>query len=186
MSQYKDHTSRLDEYEDRFLKLIVKDKAWFNYWHTENETLLIMTTLGKAENHKFLISEIENLRYDYKRDYNDPINNNHITEFRLIPKYNSVMRSNKNLNSIYPNSKLMTFESLIPRKTVRDLLTQEEITKIADLESRGNPLIAMCKKGDNTKFCGYYPINAGVQEDLIPHRTEDHELDILKDFCAGG
>jgi len=93
------------------------------------------------------------------------------------------MEYEASINSIYYLTHSMTFESQIPTKTLRDLLTQEEITNLQGL--RGYPLIAVCKREDNTKFCGYYPLNAGIDDNLIPHRV-DNELDILKDFCTGG
>ena len=103
-----------------------------------------------------------------------------------MKNYNSVMRSEVNIYQVKNRPMLMSFQQLIPIKTVRDMLTQEEITKLQTITNQGKyPLIAICKEDDQGSFSGYFPLNAGIKQGLIPHRTEQG-LDILKDFCTGG
>ena len=106
-----------------------------------------------------------------------------------MKNYNNVIRSQVNIYQVKNRPNLMTmqtFQKQIPVKTVRDMLTQEEITKLQTLTNEGKyPLIAICKEDDQGSFSGYFPLNAGLKEGLIPHRT-DQGLDILKDFCTGG
>jgi len=96
--------------------------------------------------------------------------------------YNSVIRSLDEYILQHDN-KLTMFSESIPEKTVRDLLTQDEISKILSLEAQGNKgLIAMTDQSGS--FKGYFPINAPVSSDLYPHRV-DNEIDIFPVVCGG-
>jgi hypothetical protein len=113
---------------------------------------------------------------------------NMIVESKIV-KHNTVMKSKTHLNSIYDINKSMAYQDTVPEKEVRDLLTQEELVEIQKL--KGFPLICIWKKDkaqtDSSGFSGYFPVNSPIDADrLIPHRKEDHTLDILKDFCSGG
>lgn len=69
------------------------------------------------------------------------------------------------------------------KRIVRDLLTQEEISKVLNIENNGSKgLIAMTD--DNGGFKGYYPLNADLPSNIYPHRI-DNELDLLPVVCGG-
>ena len=111
------------------------------------------------------------------------------TENKIINgQYNGVMKLEISLNNIQNIYPLMSaYEA--PKTTVRDLLTQQEVNQL--LQLRSPALIAMWKRSksmnDQSGFCGYYPLNAGVDQNVLTvHRLEDQSLDVLKDFCTGG
>ena len=120
-------------------------------------------------------AEIEIELKEIKKEYNQ--------------KYNSVMKSKKDIYHHKQNIKIMSFQKQfeqVPEKLVKTLLRPKEVKKLQLLVDRGNyPLIAIVKSDDNDSFCGYYPLNAGVEDGLTVHRTKEG-LDILENFCGGG
>ena len=104
-------------------------------------------------------------------------------------KYNSVLGSKKDIYHAKQNIKIMSFQKQfeqVPEKLVKTLLRPKEVKKLQLLVDRGNyPLIAIVKSDDNDSFCGYYPLNAGIEDGFTVHRTKEG-LDILENFCGGG
>lgn len=104
-------------------------------------------------------------------------------------KYNTVLRSKKDIYLEQNNIKIMSFQKKFeqePQRVVKTLLRPKEVKKLQLLIDGGNfPLIAVVKDDDKESFCGYYPLNAGINKGLTVHRTKEG-LDVLDNFCGGG
>lgn len=104
-------------------------------------------------------------------------------------KYNTVLESDKQIYIINNHTSIMSFQKIFekePKKTVKDLLKPREVKMIEGLIDQGKfPLIATVKEDDQDSFTGYYPLNAGINENLTVHRVKG-KLDIIKDFATGG
>ena len=102
--------------------------------------------------------------------------------------YNSVIGSDIQIYIRKTNTLVMSLQDQIPeleQKTVRDLLTTEELNKVESLKDKGHyPLIHICDVKDQDHFKGYFPLEAKLDSSMTIHKV-DGVLDIQKVVTGG-